>query len=190
MDKIKKDKMYTFFENEKLINDVLKGIESLIELVGENPKREGLEDTPYRFLNMFTEYGSGYREDPKEHLKTFFQAPSSNVIVVKDIPFESICEHHLVRFHGVVHIAYTPIQYMTGLSKFARLVDGYSRRLQVQERLTYQIGSSITEVLAPESCSVKIEASHTCMTARGAKAHGSKTITYYNEGKEELISFL
>ncbi|MDR0300335.1 MAG: GTP cyclohydrolase I FolE [Streptococcaceae bacterium] len=177
--------------DESQILQVSEAIESLLEMLGEDKSREGLEDTPYRFLKAFAEYGEGYQEDPKMHLMKQFEAESQDMIVVKDIPFESLCEHHLARFHGRVHIAYIPLEKIAGLSKFSRLVNGYSRRLQVQERLTKQVADAIFEVLKPEACAVIIEAEHACMTARGTKARGSFTQTYATRGADrDLLTYL
>lgn len=173
------------------LNQVVSGIENLFELIGEDPTREGLQDTPYRFLKAFSEYAQGYNVDPRSYLETQFESESHDIITVRDIPFESMCEHHMARFNGIVHIAYIPTDKITGLSKFPRMINGFSRRLQVQERLTTQVADAIFEVLNPESCAVVIEATHTCMTARGAMAHGALTKTLAVRGSDKgLLEYL
>jgi GTP cyclohydrolase I len=173
------------------LNQTIAGIESLFELIGEDAAREGLQDTPYRFLKAFSEYTQGYKVDPRSYLETQFEAESHDVVVVRDIPFESMCEHHMARFNGVAHVAYIPSEKITGLSKFSRLLTGYARRLQVQERLTTQVADAIFEVLNPEACAVVIEAGHTCMTARGAMAHGASTKTLAVRGADKgLLEYL
>lgn len=193
MDQIKKTNLGELYPevDETKIDEVVTGIESLFEIIGEDPNREGLQDTPYRFVKAFAEYSQGYREDPRKHLETQFAAESHDIVVVKDIPFESLCEHHLARFHGVTHVAYIPNDKITGLSKFPRMINGYARRLQVQERLTAQVADAIFEVLNPEACAVVIEATHSCMTARGAMAHGSSTKTFAVRGADRnLLTYL
>lgn len=180
----------TLFEDEEKIIKATEGIEALLDLIGEDKDREGLQDTPYRFLKAFAEYTQGYKIDPKNYLETQFEAESHDVVVVRDIPFESACEHHLARFHGVAHVAYIPSEKITGLSKFPRMINGYARRLQVQERLTAQVADAIYDVLNPEACAVVIEASHSCMTARGAMAHGSSTKTFAVRGDKNLLDYL
>lgn len=180
----------TLFEDEEKIIKATEGIEALLDLIGEDKDREGLQDTPYRFLKAFAEYTQGYKTDPKTYLETQFEAESHDVVVVRDIPFESACEHHLARFHGVAHVAYIPSEKITGLSKFPRMINGYARRLQVQERLTAQVADAIYDVLNPEACAVVIEASHSCMTARGAMAHGSSTKTFAVRGDKNLLDYL
>ena len=176
--------------DETKIQSAIAGIEALLELIGEDGTREGLIDTPYRFLKAFAEYTQGYKIDPKTYLETQFESQAQDVVVVRDIPFESACEHHLARFHGVAHVAYLPSGKITGLSKFPRMINGYARRLQVQERLTAQVADAIDEVLQPKACAVVIEATHSCMTARGAIAHGSSTKTFAVRGDQNLLDYL
>ena len=152
-------------------------IQGLFELVGENAERDGLQDTPFRFVKALAEHTVGYREDPKLHLEKTFDVDHQDLVLVKDIPFNSLCEHHLAPFVGKVHIAYIPSDKITGLSKFGRVVEGYAKRLQVQERLTQEIADAIQEVLNPQAVAVIVEAEHTCMSGRGIKKHGATTVT-------------
>jgi len=152
-------------------------IQGLFELVGENAERDGLQDTPFRFVKALAEHTVGYREDPKLHLEKTFDVDHQDLVLVKDIPFNSLCEHHLAPFVGKVHIAYIPSDKITGLSKFGRVVEGYAKRLQVQERLTQEIADAIQEVLNPQAVAVIVEAEHTCMSGRGVKKHGATTVT-------------
>jgi len=157
---------------ERAVREILVGI-------GEDPNREGLLDTPGRVARMFAETMSGLSEEPRDHLTTVFDADHDEMVMVRDVPFASTCEHHLVPFVGVAHVAYVPgaSGIITGLSKLARLVDGYARRPQVQERLTVQIANAIDLVLAPKGVLVVIEAEHMCMTIRGVRKPGALTVT-------------
>lgn len=152
-------------------------IQILFRLLGEDSKRDGLQDTPFRFVKALVEHTVGYREDPKLHLEKTFDVDHQDLVLVKDIPFNSLCEHHLAPFVGKVHIAYIPSDKITGLSKFGRVVEGYAKRLQVQERLTQEIADAIQEVLNPQAVAVIVEAEHTCMSGRGIKKHGATTVT-------------
>ena len=152
-------------------------IQGLFELLGENAERDGLQETPFRFIKALAEHTVGYREDPKLHLEKTFDVDHQDLVLVKDIPFNSLCEHHLAPFVGKVHIAYIPSDKITGLSKFGRVVEGYAKRLQVQERLTQEIADAIQEVLNPQAVAVIVEAEHTCMSGRGIKKHGATTVT-------------
>ena len=154
----------------------------ILELLGEDPTREGLQETPRRVISAWSEMTSGSAEDPVQHLSKTFTAPSNDMVIVEGIPFVSLCEHHLSPFVGRCHVGYIPGwceggYRIVGLSKFARLVDGFARRLQVQEVLTDQIASAIDESLKPEDCIIVVKAQHTCMSLRGAKADGSLTTT-------------
>lgn len=153
------------------------GIQSILGLCGDDVERDGLQDTPFRVLKAYLEHTEGYNEDPKIHLEKTFDVDHNDLVLVKDIPFNSLCEHHLAPFTGKVHIAYIPSEKITGLSKFGRLVDGYAKRFQVQERLTQQIADAIDVVLNPQGCAVIIEAEHTCMSSRGIKKQGASTVT-------------
>jgi GTP cyclohydrolase I len=150
----------------------------ILEAIGEDPNREGLRDTPKRVARMYAEVFAGINENPSRHLKVQFSEGHEEMIIVKDIPLYSMCEHHLVPFFGKAHVAYIPRKgKITGLSKFARVVEGFARRPQLQERLTAQIADAIRDEIAPLGVLVVIEAEHMCMTMRGVKKEGSKTIT-------------
>lgn len=164
-------------EGLNIIETAEKGLEALLSLFGEDINRDGLQDTPFRFIKAMGEHMAGYSENPALHLEKTFDVSHNDLVLVKDIPFNSLCEHHLAPFVGKVHIAYIPNQKITGLSKFGRVVEGFAKRLQVQERLTQQIADAIEEVLEPQAVSVIIEAEHTCMSGRGIKKHGASTVT-------------
>ena len=155
------------------------GVRMILEGVGENPDREGLKETPARVARMYEEVFSGLTEDPAVHFATTFDEHCSEMVLVRDIYFYSMCEHHLVPFFGKAHIAYIPAAdgRVCGLSKLARLVEVYAKRPQVQERLTAQIADFIEENLNPRGVAVFIEAEHLCMTMRGARAAGALTQT-------------
>ncbi|MGM0921653.1 MAG: GTP cyclohydrolase I FolE [Bacillota bacterium] len=171
----------------------------ILEAIGEDPNREGLLDTPKRVAKMYAEVFSGLNEDPKEHFKTVFGEDHEELVLVKDIPFHSMCEHHLVPFFGKAHIAYIPKGgKVTGLSKLARAVEAVCRRPQLQERITSTIAESIVDSLEPHGVMVVVEAEHMCMTMRGVKKPGSKTITSAVRGvfvkdpaaRAEVLSFI
>jgi GTP cyclohydrolase IA len=151
----------------------------LLLAIGENPERDGLRATPTRVAAMYEELFSGLSDDPARHLTITFAAEHDEMVMVRDIPFTSLCEHHLVPFIGKCHVAYIPAEdgRITGLSKLARLVDGFARRLQVQERLTTQIAEAIETVLDPRGVLVVMEAEHLCMSMRGVKKPGTTTVT-------------
>ena len=160
------------------IEKIETAVTMLLEAIGEDPAREGLVETPARVARMYTEIFSGLEEDPTQHLKFFEVADSDEMVVVRDIPLYSVCEHHLIPFIGKAHIAYIPRDgRVIGLSKFARIVNCFARRPQLQERLTSQIAEFIEEHMHPKGVAVMIEAEHLCMTMRGARAAGSKTQT-------------
>ena len=154
-------------------------IRMLLEGIGEDIEREGLLDTPARVARLYAEVCSGNDEDPTELFARSFGENHREMVLVKDIPFYSLCEHHLVPFFGMAHIAYLPGEEgrICGLSKLARLVDVFAKRLQVQERLTSQIADTLVEQLKPDGAIVVIEAEHLCMSMRGTKKPGTKTIT-------------
>lgn len=153
-------------------------ITMILEAVGEDPTREGLLDTPKRVARMYEEIFSGLHQDPKEYFQTVFGEEHEELVLVKDIPFYSVCEHHLVPFYGHAHVAYIPRNgRVTGLSKLARAVEAVSKRPQLQERITSTIAESILESLEPHGVMVVVEAEHMCMTMRGVKKPGAKTIT-------------
>lgn len=147
----------------------MNAVKELIDLCGDNPERDGLEETPYRVLKAFLEYTEGYREDPKAHLEKTFDVNHNELVLIRDIEFHSMCEHHFAPFFGVAHVGYIPDKKITGLSKIARTVEGYAKRFQVQERLTNEIADAIEEVLEPKGVMVIIEAKHMCMCGRGIK---------------------
>ncbi len=142
-------------------------IRDLLIVLGEDPDRDGLKETPKRVMNALFEMVSGYGEDPAEHLKKQFDSPMDQMIILPGIEFSSLCEHHLLPFFGTVDIGYIPRNKVAGASKFARMVDGFARRLQIQERLTSQIANAIETTLNPFGCGVVINAHHTCMGSRG-----------------------
>ena len=153
-------------------------VRELLAAVGEDPDREGLRDTPARVARAYAETFAGLGQDPRDALSTTFDIAHEEMILVKDIDVYSTCEHHLVPFHGVAHVGYIPSGgKVTGLSKLARLVDIYARRPQVQERLTAQVADALVEVLAPRGVIVVIECEHLCMSMRGVRKPGSKTVT-------------
>jgi len=158
---------------------VRRAVRDLLAAVGEDPDREGLRDTPERMARAYAEMFSGLDEDPGAHVERAFDVGHSEMVLVRDIPLYSVCEHHLLPFHGAAHVAYIPGEdgRVTGLSKVARLVDGYARRPQVQERLTTQVADALVTHLAAQGVIVVIEAEHMCMTMRGTHKPGSKTIT-------------
>ena len=160
---------------------IKQSIKLLLEAVGDDLNREGLIETPTRVANLYADIMNGYEEDPKKHLKTF-KAESKDMVIVKDIPFYSFCEHHLVLFFGKIHLAYIPNEKMVGLSKLVRMARVYAKRPQVQERLTKQIADALTEILSPDVM-VYIEAEHMCMAMRGVRAPGTTTITSAVRGK-------
>jgi GTP cyclohydrolase I len=154
-------------------------VTELLSAIGEDTERDGLVDTPNRVAAMYEELFSGLHDDPARHLEVTFAADHDEMVMVRDIPFASLCEHHLVPFLGKAHVAYIPAEdgRITGLSKLARLVDGYARRLQVQERMTTQIADAMATVLSPRGVLVVIEAEHLCMSMRGVKKPGTVTVT-------------
>ena len=156
-----------------------RAVREILVAIGEDPDRDGLLDTPARVARMYEEICSGLREEPSEHLRKVFEADHDEMVMVRDIPLYSLCEHHLVPFIGKAHVAYIPNMQgrITGLSKVARLVDGFARRPQVQERLTQQIAGALDDTLEPRGVLVVIEAEHLCMSMRGVCKPGSSTVT-------------
>ncbi|SEN27787.1 GTP cyclohydrolase I FolE [Lihuaxuella thermophila] len=153
-------------------------VRMILEAVGEDPNREGLIDTPKRVARMYQEIFSGLREDPKEHFSVIFSEDHEELVLVKDIPFFSTCEHHLVPFFGKAHVGYIPRGgRVTGLSKLARAVEAVARRPQLQERITATVADAIMEKLDPHGVIVVVEAEHMCMTMRGVRKPGAKTVT-------------
>jgi len=157
-------------------------IKKLLLLVGENPNREGLKETPKRMERMYYELLKGYELDPRSIFKRFDGEKYTGLIVVSDIDFYSLCEHHLLPFYGKIHIGYIPDGHILGLSKFARLVEIYARRLQVQERMTKQIADALQDNMNPKGMAVYCEAEHFCMSMRGIKKTNSRTKTLISTG--------
>lgn len=154
-------------------------VREILAAIGEDPDRDGLLDTPARVARMYAEITSGLHENPEEHLYKVFDVDHDEMIMVRDIPIYSMCEHHLLPFYGKAHVAYIPKPdgRITGLSKIARLVDGFSRRPQVQERLTRQVADAVQNALDPAGVLVVVEAEHMCMSMRGVRKPGSSTVT-------------
>ena len=172
-------------------------VRTLIRWAGDDPTREGLLDTPKRVAKAFREFYSGYGEDPSEILDKIFAEVEGydDIVLVRDIPFHSHCEHHMVPFFGVAHVAYYPTKGVVGLSKLARLVDAYARRLQTQETMTSQIAKAMVSALDPRGVAVMIEAEHMCMSMRGIQKAGAMTLTtqftgIFKEDPAEQVRFL
>ena len=182
-------------ENKKKNNQISdreaeEAIEAIIKWIGENPDREGLKSTPARVIKAYKEYFQGYNEDPSKYLmKTFTEVDGyDDMVIEKNISLRSHCEHHMAPIVGFVHVAYIPSKKVVGLSKLARVVDAFAKRLQTQERLTMQIAKTIMDVLQPRGVAVTIDATHQCMTSRGIKKENTTTITNYFLGafKDDL----
>jgi GTP cyclohydrolase I len=154
-----------------------KAVREILLAVGEDPSREGLAKTPSRVARSYAELMAGLTVDPRRHLKTVFHERYDEIVLLRDISFHSLCEHHLLPFVGKAHVAYLPAGKVVGLSKLARLVEDYARRPQVQERLTMQIADALMDELSPVGAACVIEASHTCMTIRGVKRPGAIMVT-------------
>jgi len=154
-------------------------VRDILEAIGEDPDRDGLKETPRRVASMYAEIFSGLHEQPERHLRLTFEAGHDEMVMIRDIPIYSVCEHHLLPWIGQAHVAYIPDSdgRITGLSKLARLVDGYARRPQVQERLTTQVADAIERVLQPRGVLVVVQAEHLCMSMRGVRKPGSTTVT-------------
>jgi GTP cyclohydrolase IA len=172
------------------ISRIEKAVREILLSIGEDPDREGLKKTPNRVARAYGELTSGLRENPRIHLETIFTENYDEVVLLRNIDFQSMCEHHMLPFTGKAHVAYMPAGKVVGLSKLARLVDGYSRRPQVQERLTTQVADALMDVLQPIGAACVIEATHTCMTIRGAKKPGAVMVTSALRGifRENLSS--
>jgi GTP cyclohydrolase I len=175
---------------------IQKAVRTILEAIGEDPNREGLLETPKRVARAYLELFAGYTIDPESVFTTFDGETYDSMVIVKDIPFTSFCEHHMLPFTGVAHIGYVPDGRIVGLSKMGRLLDIYAKRLQVQERLTCQIADSIEEHLQPLGVMVVIEATHSCMCMRGIKKEGSATVTsavrgvFLDDAKHSKAEFL
>jgi len=180
-----KDKKHQI--SDKTAEDCIK---TIIQWIGENPEREGLKSTPKRVVKAFKEYFQGYTQDPETYLKKTFTEIDGydDMVIEKNISVQSHCEHHMAPIMGYAHVAYIPSKKVVGLSKLARVVEVYSKRLQTQERLTMQIAKTIMDVLQPRGVAVTIDATHQCMTNRGVKKENTKTITNYFLGafKDDL----
>jgi GTP cyclohydrolase IA len=168
-------------------------VRTLIRWAGDDPQREGLQDTPKRVAKAFKEFYSGYQDDPKDVLNKIFAEVEGydDIVLVRDIPFYSHCEHHMVPFYGMAHIAYYPTKGVVGLSKLARLVEIFARRLQTQETMTAQIASAMEQYLEPRGVAVMIEAEHMCMSMRGVQKAGAMTLTTqftgaFNDAAEQV----
>ena len=182
-------------ENQKKNNQISdkeaeEAIKTIVKWIGENPDREGLKSTPARVIKAYKEYFQGYNENPSKYLmKTFTEVEGyDDMVIEKNISLRSHCEHHMAPIVGFVHVAYIPSKKVVGLSKLARVVDAFSKRLQTQERLTMQIAKTIMDVLQPRGVAVTIDATHQCMTNRGIKKENTTTITNYFLGafKDDL----
>ena len=177
---------------------VAEGIKLIIEAIGEDPGREGLIETPERVAKMFEEIFEGIGQNAEEHLSKVFTVKNDDIVIERDITFYSMCEHHLLPFYGKAHIAYIPNGKVAGLSKLARTVDTYAKRPQLQEQLTAQIGEALMTYLGAKGVMVILEAEHMCMSMRGIKKPGSKTVTMMSGGivqedgalRQELYSLL
>lgn len=156
---------------------IRKAVREIIRAVGEDPAREGLRETPRRVADMYAEVFSGLRQDPADVLRVGFEEGHQELVLVKDIPFYSMCEHHFLPFHGLAHVGYIPNGRVVGLSKLARAVEILARRPQLQERLTSQLADAIMTTLEPAGVAVVISAEHLCMTMRGVRKPGSMTVT-------------
>lgn len=180
------------------IERIEKAVREILLAVGEDAGREGLKYTPQRVAAMYAELLAGMHEDPSEHVRSIFTEKYDEVVLLRDIPFYSICEHHLMPFIGSAHVAYLPSGVVLGVSKLARIIDCFSRRLQVQERLTDQIADFLMTSLKPQGVVVVLEASHSCMTIRGVKKSGSVMVTSALRGifkkdpksREEVMSLM
>jgi GTP cyclohydrolase I len=159
-----------------------RAIHEIIIAVGEDPEREGLVGTPGRVARMYAELFEGLRIDPMEYLKVGFEVGHDEMVILRDIPFYSLCEHHFMPFHGTAAVGYIPDGRVVGVSKLARLVEGYARRPQLQERLTGQVADAIMDGLRPDGVAVVISAEHLCMTQRGVKKPGSRMVTSATRG--------
>tara|TARA_B100001123_G_C14710883_1_gene789128 strand:+ start:31 stop:642 length:612 start_codon:yes stop_codon:yes gene_type:complete len=178
-------------KNQKISNEKAEeAVRTIIQWIGEDPDREGLKSTPKRVIKAFKEYFQGYNEDPKNYLKKTFTEVEGydDMVIEKNISIRSHCEHHMAPIIGVAHVAYIPAKKVVGLSKLARVVETFAKRLQTQERLTMQIAKTIMHVLQPRGVAVTIDAAHQCMTNRGVKKETTTTVTNYFLGafKEDL----
>mgnify|MGYP006287909207 CR=1 FL=1 len=167
-----------------------KAVRDILEAVGEDPSREGLKNTPARVARMYEELLAGMNDEPERHTQTIFNENYDEIVLLRDIPFNSLCEHHMLPFIGKAHVAYLPRGKVMGVSKLARIVDSFAHRLQLQERLTSQIADFIMNSVSPQGVAVVLQASHSCMTVRGIKKPGSLMVTSALRGifKKDLRS--
>lgn len=163
--------------NKENINKIEKAVGMILEAIGEDPNREGLVETPERIAKMYQEIFSGIGADPKKHIKLFHEENHQEMVIVREIPFYSMCEHHMLPFFGTIDIAYIPNKKITGISKLARIVDTYAKRLQLQERLTSQVANFVMDNFDPQGVMVVIRAEHLCMSMRGVKKPGTSIVT-------------
>ena len=161
---------------------IRKGVRLILEGVGEDITREGLVETPNRIASMYEELAAGYTDDSAKHLQTKFHVEDNDMVMEKDIHFYSFCEHHMLPFYGTAAVAYIPDGEIVGLSKIARTIEVFAKRFQLQERLTAQVADTFMEELAPQGVMVLVEAEHMCMTMRGIKKPGTKTVTVVTRG--------
>jgi GTP cyclohydrolase I len=159
------------------LDAIKRAVRTILTAVGEDPDRPGLLDTPRRVAKMYAEMFSGLQQDPARHLRVTFPEEYNELVLVRDIPFTSMCEHHLLPFSGIAHVGYIPKGRVTGLSKLARVVDEVAHRPQVQERMTQTIADLVENELATSGVAVMVQAEHSCMSIRGVKKHGSSTVT-------------
>ncbi len=164
------------------LDRIERAVREILEAIGEDPEREPLAGTPQRVARMYADLFSGLAEDPTEYLQVNFEEGHQEMVILRDIPFYSFCEHHLLPFHGRAHVGYVPDGRVVGLSKLARVVEAYARRPQLQERLTSQIADCIMGSLRPDGVAVVVEAEHLCMTMRGVKKPGTMVITSATRG--------
>ena len=167
------------FDHER----VRAAVGEMLAAIGEEPVREGLRDTPRRIANMYAEIFGGLTIDPAEYLKVGFEVAHDELVILRDIPFYSMCEHHFLPFHGRAHVGYVPDGRVVGISKLARVVEAFARRPQIQEQLTSQIAETIMDAVQPDGVAVVIEAEHLCMTMRGVQKPGSLMITSAMRGQ-------
>ena len=165
------------------LDRVKAAVNELLLAIGEDPAREGLLDTPRRIAEMYDEIFGGLAIDPAEYLQVGFEVAHDEMVILREIPFYSMCEHHFLPFHGQAHVGYVPDGRVVGISKLARVVEGFARRPQIQEQLTSQIAETIMDVLNPDGVAVVIEAEHLCMTMRGVKKPGSRMVTSAMRGQ-------
>lgn len=158
-------------------------VTELLKAIGEDPEREGLVDTPRRIADMYAEIFGGLVIDPADYLRVGFEVAHDEMVILRDIPFYSMCEHHFLPFHGQAHVGYVPHGRVVGISKLARVVEGFARRPQIQEQLTSQIAQAIMDALKPDGVAVVIEAEHLCMTMRGVQKPGSRMVTSAMRGQ-------